>query len=285
MTIAASVGSTQTKLGILAGGGTLPARLVERCRQTDRPVFVVAFPGETDPATVIDVPHAWIRLGAVGTILDTLHAEGVRTLVMAGGMRRPSLLTLRPDFRAARILAKIGMRVMGDDGLLAALIKELEAEGFVLVGIDAVLTDAVAAAGVYGRHLPDGQAARDIARGIEVAQGLGRYDVGQAVIVQQGMVLGVEAAEGTDALIDRCGPLRRDGPGGVLVKAMKPGQEKRADLPTIGPRTVERAAAAGLTGIAVEAGSSLIVDRAALIEVADRLGLFVTGWTPETVKS
>jgi DUF1009 family protein len=269
------------KLGILAGRGTLPAKVIERCRQTGREVFVVAFEGETDPLTVAGIPHFWTRLGAAAAIIDALRVQGVETLVLAGGIRRPSLGSLRPDIRGARFLAKVGLRVLGDDSLLSAVVKELEAEGFGLIGVDAVLTDAVAVIGSYGTCRPDEQAERDIARGLEVAHGLGRLDVGQAVIVQQGIVLGVEAIEGTDALIDRCAALRRDGPGGVLVKAKKPGQEARVDLPTIGPHTVERAAAAGLVGIAVEAGSSLVIDRETLITVADRLGLFVIGRAAE----
>jgi hypothetical protein len=128
-----------------------------------------------------------------------------------------------------------------------------------------------------GRHVPDAQAEDDIAVGFRVVRALGALDIGQAAVVQQGLVLGVEAIEGTDALIARCAALRREGPGGVLVKAPKPGQERRADLPAIGRRTVEAAAAAGLRGIAVEAGASFVLDRVATAAAADRAGLFVVG--------
>jgi len=139
------------------------------------------------------------------------------------------------------------------------------------------LADALAPVGVLGAVAPDAVAEADIARGLDVAQALGRLDVGQSVVVQQGMVLGVEAIEGTDALIARCGRLRREGGGGVLVKIAKPGQDRRADLPTIGARTVSACAEAGLSGIAVAAGSTLLVDRAAIVAAADRAGLFVAG--------
>jgi hypothetical protein len=128
--------------------------------------------------------------------------------------------------------------------------------------------------------VPDAQAEDDIALGFRVVRALGALDIGQAAVVQQGLVLGLEAIEGTDALIARCAALRREGPGGVLVKAPKPGQERRADLPTIGRRTVEAAAAAGLRGIAVEAGASLVIDHAAVAVAADRAGLFVVGVAP-----
>jgi DUF1009 family protein len=265
------------KLGIIAGSGTLPHKLVENCRETGRDCFVLAFEGETDPAAVEGVDHVWSRLGAAAKNFEIMRQAGVGELVMAGGIRRPSIAGLRPDWRAAQFFARIGLRALGDDGLLKAVVKELEREGFTLVGVESVLNDAVAPVGPFGQHRPDEQALADIAHGFEVAATLGALDIGQAVIVQQGMVLGVEAIEGTDQLIRRCGVLRRDGPGGVLIKAKKPDQERRADLPTIGPQTVEAAHEAGLRGIAVEAWSTLVIERETVTALADRLGLFVIG--------
>jgi DUF1009 family protein len=267
----------QPKLGILAGGGSLPARLVERCRDLGREVFVLAFEGEANPALLTGVPHAWVRMGAAATGFRILKENGVKELVLAGGVRRPTFTSLRPDWRAARFFARIGMRALGDDGLLTAVMRELEAEGFTLVTVASILGGILAEAGIYGRHRPDAQAEVDIAHGFSLAKALGALDIGQAVVVQQGIVLGVEAIEGTDALIGRVGSLKREGPGGVLVKVKKPGQDERADLPTIGPMTVEKAAASGLRGIAVEAGATQILDRDALVAAADRLGLFVLG--------
>jgi UDP-2,3-diacylglucosamine hydrolase len=265
------------KLGIIAGSGALPKKLVEKCRETARDCFVLAFEGETDPACVDGIDHAWSRLGAASKNFTMLREAGVQEIVMAGGIRRPSITGLRPDWRAAQFFARIGLRALGDDGLLSAVIKELEREGFTLVGVESVLDDAVAPEGPFGQHRPDDQALADIEHGFRVAAALGTLDIGQAVIVQQGMVLGVEAIEGTDQLIRRCADLRREGPGGVLVKAKKPDQERRADLPTIGPQTVEAAHAAGLRGIAVDARSTLVVERAEMTALADRLGLFVYG--------
>lgn len=269
----------EAKLGIVAGAGDLPARLVETCRAQGRPFFVLALTGEADPAVLAGVPHASVRLGAAAEGLRILRENGVDELVMAGAVRRPSLASLRPDWRAAKLFARIGLRALGDDGLLRAIVKELETEGFRVVSVDSVLGTLLAPEGQLGQFAPDPQALSDIKRGIEVARALGHLDIGQAVVVQQGIVLGVEAVEGTDALIARAGTLRREGPGGVLVKAMKPGQERRADLPSIGPRTVAACTAAGLRGIAVEAGATLIVDRAAAVEAADRAGIFIVGVT------
>jgi UDP-2,3-diacylglucosamine hydrolase len=265
------------RLGILAGSGELPLRIIEACRAADRPVFVLAFEGAAAPSLVKGLPHAWIRLGAAGEGFRLLRENGVEELVFAGAVRRPTFWSLRPDWRAARFFAKIGWRALGDDGLLRAVIKELESEGFRVIGADSILATALAPRGPLGALVPDAQAEADIAHGIGVARALGSLDIGQAVVVQQGIVLGVEASEGTDALIARCATLRRAGPGGVLVKIAKPGQERRADLPTIGLHTVTAAAAAGLSGIAVEAGATFVLDRPALAAAADHAGLFVVG--------
>ena len=265
----------QPKVAILAGGGPLPRRIHETCAARGREVFVVAFRGHTDQATVAGLPHMWARLGAFGSVFDRLREEGVREVCLVGDIRRPSVRELMPDWRAAKFLMRTGASRLGDDGLLTALADEFKIEGFDLVGAHDLLDDLLAQPGLLTRLGPDEDAERDIARGFEIAHTLGSLDVGQAVVVQKGVILAVEAAEGTDALLARCIPLRRDGGGGVLVKAKKPQQDMRLDLPTIGTRTVEGVAAAGLAGIAVEAGGALIVDPAAAVEAADSLGLFV----------
>lgn len=269
--------SNNTPLGIVAGGGDLPRRLIDACTGQGRPFFVIAFRDQTDPETVVGTPHVWLRLGAAGEALSVLRDRGVGQLVMAGRIRRPSLAALRPDAFALKVFAKAGLAAFGDDGILKALVAALEEEGLAVIGPEDVLADLLATEGTYGSFAPDDAARADIAKGIAVARGLGALDVGQAAVVQQGLVLGVEAIEGTDALLARCGELRREGSGGVLVKVKKPNQERRADLPTIGPDTVAGAARAGLAGIAVEAGGALVVDRAAVIAAADGAGLFVVG--------
>jgi DUF1009 family protein len=271
---------TTGPLGIIAGSGGLPGRVIDSCREAGREVFVLALEGEADPSAVAPVPHAWCRIGGAASGLDVLRAHGVGELVLAGGVRRPSLATLRPDWRAAKFLARVGYRALGDDGLLSAIVKELEREGFRVIGPDQLLGEAELPEGPLGRIAPDPDALADIAHGMRLARAIGALDIGQAVVVQQGLVLGVEAIEGTDELLRRCAGLRRDGPGGVLVKAEKPGQEKRADRPTIGPRTVTLAAASGLSGIAAQAGATLVVDRAEVIRLADAAGLFVVGVRP-----
>ncbi len=272
---------TLPKLGIIAGNGSLPVDIIKRCRETGREVFVLAVQDEADPAGLVGVDHVWFRMGAAAAAIRHLREHGVREVVMAGGVRRPSLTSLRPDWRAAKMFARIGLRALGDDGLLTAVKREFEAEGFKVVGAHSILGDRVAKAGLFGKFAPDAQAQSDITHGFRIVRALGDLDIGQAVVVQQGLVLGVEAIEGTDALLGRVGGLRRDGPGGVLVKAKKPNQDVEVDMPSIGPKTIELAHQAGLRGVAVEAGGSLILGLELVVSKADRLGLFVIGVAPD----
>ncbi len=270
-------------LGIIAGGGNLPGRVAAAAQAAGRAVFLVGLDGHAEPPVLAPFPHRFARLGAAGAIIGLLRGAGCRDLVLVGPVRRPSLLNLRPDAEGARLLARIGRAAFGgDDGLLAAVVRVLGEEGFSVLGAHEVLTEAVAPPGVLGRHRPDAAALADIARGVAVARALGAVDVGQGCVVQQGIVLAAEAIEGTDAMLARATGLARPGPGGVLVKLVKPGQERRADLPTIGAGTVAAAAAAGLRGIAIEAGGTLLADRAALVRAADAAGLFLLGVAPDT---
>ena len=266
----------QGKLGILAGGGDLPGLLIKACQATEREVFVVAFKGFAREEHLTDTDHVWTDLAAVGKTLGHLHKAACEQVVLAGPVGRPSIASLRPDVRGARLLPRV-IKAGGDDAALRVIIAELESEGFGVLGADDILGDLLAPSGTIGSQLPSHNQTLDIDRGIEAAMALGRADVGQAVVVQQGVVLGVEAAEGTDALIARCGALRMDGPGGVLVKLKKPGQERRADLPTIGVATIRAVANAGLAGLAVEAGGTLVLGMAQVAVQADELGIFAYG--------
>ena len=269
------------KLGIIAGGGSIPKKLIDFCKENGRDYFVLAIEGNADKNLIDEsIPHQWIRIGQAGTGFKRFHEEKVEDVVMIGTIRRPSFFDLVPDFRTAAFFAKIGMKSIGDDGILRALVKEIESEGMLVKGVHEVLPEILVKEGVMGKHKPDKQAMEDIKRGIEVAETLGRLDVGQAVVVQQGLVLGVEGIEGTDELIRRCGDYKRKGDGGVLVKLRKPQQDMRIDLPTIGPRSVYRAKETGLKGIAVHAGNGLIVDEQEVIKAADAAGLFVIGIDP-----
>lgn len=264
------------RLGIIAGGGTLPQRLAAVARGRGWPVYILGLRGQTDAATA---PDALVRLGAAARAIHLLKAEGVDTLVMAGHVRRPALSELKPDWRTLQLFARLGRRALGDDTLLRAVAQELESEGFKIIAPHEIDPSLLSPAGPLSARVPTADEQQDIARGIDVAHKLGALDVGQGVVVQQGIVLAVEAIEGTDAMLARCQKLRRRGGGGVLVKACKPQQDARLDLPTIGLRTLTRAYQAGLAGIAIEAGASLLLDQDEVRHTADRLGLFVMGFS------
>ena len=269
------------KVGILAGGGDLPGRLVDACRAAGRDVFVITFDGAAEYTDFGDTPRASVRLGAVGKTLKLLRSEGCEEVILAGPIRRPDLKSLRPDLRGARLLPRV-LAAKGDDALLTAIVAELEGDGFRVVGADDLLPQLLAPAGALGAIVPDDNDRRDIAHGAEVLRALGPYDVGQAAIVVASRVLGIEAAEGTQALIARIAELKAAGRTGVLIKLPKPGQDRRVDLPAIGEATVAQCAAAGLAGIAVETDGVLILDQERTVGAADDAGLFLAGFEAET---
>lgn len=267
------------KLGILAGGGELPRLLIGACRKVGRDVFVLAFDGQCDPETVDQVDHAWVRLGAAGTSIKILKDHGVEQLVMAGRIRRPGIVSMLPDFRTVRFLAT-GVFNKGDDGLLRAIISELETqEGFRMVGVHDVMPELLAPEGPIGSISPQAEDEDNIRAAVKAALELGAQDKGQAAVTLHGQTVALEEQDGTDAMLKRLiasGAAR----GGVLAKMTKPGQERRADLPAIGARTVENVHAAGIKGIVVEAGGAVIVGREELVKEADEKGVFVIGVKP-----
>ncbi len=271
------------KLGIIAGKGELPRQIIQACQKEGRDFHVIAFSDQTDEKTVENISHDWVRLGAAGTTIKIFKQQGIKDLVLAGGINRPSMASLRPDGWALKFFAKNAKAALGDDGLLAALVHDLEKEGFRLVGPDEILDDLLAQTGTLGAIEPDEVALADIARGFNVAWQLGALDVGQAVVVQQNLVLGVEAIEGTESMLGRVKNLAREGVGGVLIKAKKPNQEKRADLPAIAPATIDQARAAGLRGIAIEANGAIVIDAQKVREKADQAGLFVVAVDKKTI--
>ena len=264
------------KLGIVAGGTALPGLVARSALEGGREVFIIALRGQAEPDVVETFDHAWVRMGTVGKALEHLRREGVEEIVLAGPVTRPTLAELVPDGRALSFLAT-GAFSRGDDGLLSAIVRMLEEEeGFRVIGIPDILEGIVAPPGVLSDRGPDSREAADIRRGMAVLDALDLTDVGQAVVVQNEVVLGIEAVEGTDALISRAGELARPGAGPVLVKFSKTGQELRADQPVTGPGTVASCVNAGFCGIAVETDRSLIVDLPNTIAAANRHNLFVT---------
>jgi len=266
------------KLGILAGGGELPRLLIETCQNSGREVFVIAFKSQCDPETTQNVEHAWVNIGKAGAAIEQLRAHGVEELVMAGRIQRPSMAQLMPDARALKIIGA-GVMNKGDDSLLSTIVHALETEeGFHFVGVHEVMPELLAPEGVLGRIHPSEQQQIAIRLAIHAAKDLGAKDLGQAAVASALGVIALEERAGTDAMLESLlGAAQAQ--GAVLAKMMKPGQERRADLPTIGVHTVENAARAGLGGIVVEAAGALILNRAAVVKAADAQGLFVMGVT------
>lgn len=266
---------TASKLGILAGGGIAPKEVMAVCRAENRPYFVFGLTGQVDEDLPIDMR---LDFGAFGALKKRCLSEEIEQIVMIGHVRRPALSEIKPDLLGMKILAKIGLNLHGDDGVLCAVADAIEMEiGVEVIGAHEVSLQLLMSEGVQTRTQPKPQDRKDIERALDVARGLGALDVGQAVIVQHGLVLGVEAVEGTDSLIKRCGELKRGVDGGVLVKCCKPQQDRRFDLPTLGLTTIENLAKAGLAGVAMEAGVSLFLQREDIIRIADEKGLFVIG--------
>jgi UDP-2,3-diacylglucosamine hydrolase len=268
--------NASSKLGIIAGGGAAPRELIAACRDMGRAFFVIALEGQADPDLYPDVE---LEFGAFGTLKRLCAQEKITEIVMLGRVRRPSVSEIRPDLLGLKVLAKIGLNSFGDDGLLRAVSKAIEEEcGVRIVGSHEVFKNLLMPQGVLTKTAPDAQARKDIAQGIKVARALGALDIGQAVIVQHGVVLGVEAVEGTDDLIARAGRLVRKGGGGVLVKCVKPQQDSRFDLPTLGPSTIENLIAADLEGVAMESQKSLLLEREKTIALANEEGIFIEGF-------
>ncbi|MCL2041967.1 MAG: UDP-2,3-diacylglucosamine diphosphatase LpxI [Bacteroidales bacterium] len=265
------------KLGILAGNGAMPKEVVDHCKTTNREFFVVGLEPHVLPETVQDTPHVLAKVGEIGKILKNFQKNQVKEIVFAGGVRRPSLKELIPDWEGAKLMTKLAIRKMSDDDIFRMLFNEIEKKGFKVVGAQEVMPQMLLLEGACGKTKPSKEDLEDIQTGIKVAQALGALDVGQACVVQEGMILAVEAKEGTDAMMDRAHSVKRSGKSPVLVKIVKPGQETRVDLPTIGPRTIEAMKRNGIKGMAVEIGGTLLLEREKTIKMADEAKIFIVG--------
>ena len=271
-------------LAIICGSGSLPPAVADIVARRGRRVVLFPVRGWTDPAAVARYPHHWVGLAQIVRLQRLARREGCRELVFIGAVLRPSPRQLRPDLGTLRLLPRIVRLFLGgDDHLLTGLGRLFEEAGFRLLGAHEVAPEILVPAGALGRRGPSPRDLADIARGFSLISAMGPFDIGQAVVIANNRVLAVEATEGTDHMLARVAELRREGriglpkKVGVLVKAPKPGQDRRFDLPSIGVRTVAGVAAAGLAGIAVEAEGAIAADLQDTIRAADAAGLFVFG--------
>jgi DUF1009 family protein len=271
-------------VGLIAAGGAMPFAVADSLAARGIDAVLFALRGACDAKRVERFRHHWISVGQLGRAVKLFRAEGCRDLVFIGSLVRPALSEIRLDFGTLRVLGQVWAAFRGgDDHLLSGIGRILERDGFRMVGIKDVAPDLLVPEGCLTRTAPDEHATADIQRGREVLRALGPFDIGQAAVVIDGHVVGIEDIEGTDGLLARVARLREQGriraaaKRGVLVKAPKSGQDLRFDLPTVGPRTVEGAVNARLAGMAIVAGNTLVAEPQAMIAAADAGGLFIVG--------
>jgi UDP-2,3-diacylglucosamine hydrolase len=271
-------------VGLIAAGGVMPFAVADSLKARGIASVLFALRGVCDAEKVARFRHHWISIGELGRATKLFRAEGCRDLVFIGSLMRPALSEIRLDWGTLRVLRQVWAAFRGgDDHLLSGIGRILEQDGFRMVGIKDVAPDLLMPKGCLTRAAPDAQSLADIDKGRDLLRALSPFDIGQAAVVIDGHTVAIEDIEGTDGLLARVARLREQGrirnpaKRGVLVKAPKSGQDLRYDLPTTGPRTIEGVISARLAGLAVVAGNTLVVEPQAMIEAADRAGLFVTG--------
>lgn len=271
------------KLALIAGGGALPVSVAARCEAEGRPVFVIRLAGFADPH-LGHYPGIDAGMAEIGRILSAMKKADCKAVCLAGTVSRPDFRTLKPDFKGATLLPGIiAAATKGDDALLRKILSIFESEGYAVEGADDILGGETLPSGPLGTVRPSEAQLADLRKALYVAEKSGELDIGQGAVVCDGLVLAVEAQEGTDAMLMRVAGLPADLRGsaadrkGALGKAPKPIQDLRVDMPVMGARTIEMAAAAGLAGVGGMAGKLIVIDRPSLIEAADRLGLYVWG--------
>lgn len=260
------------RVGLIAGNGRFPLIFARTARAAGIEVVAVAHEGETLPE-LNDIVDAvtWVKVGELGRIISAFHRSGIDRAVMAGGIRKVAALEhFAPDDRALRFLARLGG--LGDDTVLRGVAEELESEGIRIVESTLFLSALLTPAGPLTTQVPDAAQWNDIRLGFAVAKAVGRWDIGQSIVIKSGIVLAVEAIEGTDATIRRGGRA-----GAVVVKVSKPQQDLRFDVPAVGPETVRVCAEVRAAVLALEAGTTLLLDKEELLQHADRVGLSIVG--------
>src|SRR6266540_3377968 len=262
-------------IGLIAGGGRFPLLFAESARRAGHRVVAVAHRNETDPSLAEKVDAiTWVKLGQIGHILEALKTGGATATVMLGAItKRRFFADAMLDATGLRVIAKIAIR--SDDNLLRAMARFLEEEGVPITDPTPFLADRLAREGVLGRHAPTAEELEDARYGLELARGIGRLDLGQTVVVKDRVALAVEALEGTDACIRRGGELAKN--GAVVAKAVKPHQDRRFDLPAVGPDTIEVMREAKARVLAIEAGATLVMDRDEMVRRADKAKIAVVG--------
>lgn len=267
------------KLAIIAGKGELPKMIIKKCQQQDREFLVILIENEPSNSDFTEFNPHIIGFGEISKALEILKTNNVKELVFAGGVTKPSMAGMKVDRKGAFLVSKIlGNKFFGDNNLLSTIINFFEKEGFKVVGADQIIDDLVAKKGVLGSVKLSSEMQKDIEIGHHALEVMSDLDIGQSIVVQQKQIVGVEAIEGTDALIKRCKDLQfKQGSKMVLVKMKKQNQNTKIDLPALGVQTIENLANSGFAGVAVQANYCLIINQKEVIKLADEKGIFVIG--------
>lgn len=263
------------RIGLIAGNGRFPIIFADNARKLGYYVSAVAHEGETEPelASHVDRIH-WVKIGQLNKLIKAFKEDGVHQAVMLGGVKKTHVFTtLRPDFRTLALATRLAL--WKDDDILRELAKELEQEGIVICestfGLEGILVEE----GPLTARTPSEKEWEDIRYGWDVAEAIGRLDIGQCVVIKDRVVVAVEAVEGTDEAIKRGGDLAKD--GAVVVKRSKPQQDMRFDLPAVGPRTIEVMASVKASVLAIEAGRTILLDREIMLEKAKSARIAIVG--------
>ena len=265
------------KLGIIAGDGDLPIQIINECKRQKKDFIVILINGHGKEISKNYNPEYIMNLSKIGKAIKFAKTSNITDLVMAGRIKRPPLKDMLPDIWTAKFLTKYGGRIKGDNSVLTNLAKELEKEGFNILAPENFILKSLCPKGILGNHRPTVENKKDIEIGFKIAKNIGRNDIGQSLIIQNGLVLTVEAAEGTDSMIARSKTLKKGDSGAIFIKVIKPGQDERLDRPVIGINTIKYIHKSGLDGMALEANSVIILNLNEVINYADSNNLFIIG--------
>lgn len=265
-------------LAIFAGRGILPKMLIEDCQKKNRHFILFLLEGEKYEIDYSAHSPMTLAYGEVEKFLAEIQKHQIKNLIFIGGVTKPNFSSIKMDKKGAVLLAKIlANKILGDDAVLSAVVKFFEKEGLKILRIDQLLDCVISTKSTLTKNKPSAESLNDIALGVKAIKAFSNFDVGQSLVIAQKQIIAVEALEGTDAMIKRCANLSVDyRQNAVLVKMKKHKQSAKADLPTIGVETIKNCAASGIKGIAIQANSTLFLQKEEAIKAADELGLFVT---------
>ncbi|HCU06206.1 MAG TPA: hypothetical protein DIC42_01290 [Holosporales bacterium] len=265
-------------IGLILGTGDLPCQIIKKLQEKDTPFTCVLFDNFfNDLVAALTNNYHSFKLGHIGKIIDHFTQKKVTHVLFAGSIARPGIKDLDTDAKGKAWLVKLGLSIFkGDDGLLVSITQLLEEEGFKVIAADDILDDLHLTKGIHTIIQPSKQDQIDIQKGIDILHATSHLDIGQAVVIENGLVLGLEAIEGTEKLIQRIYALKRSKlKAGVLIKMAKQEQSKKIDLPTIGPDTVQQCVDANLKGIAIDYEYTQVLDQKNVMRLADENGLFI----------